>query len=652
MKYLLAGVLAVVSAYADMVVYPDYPDAIERDYAYRVKVTQGSRTSPLVVWNHCEKSILAGRTHGGDVNRRFCEFAFAGEPVRVDIAVSEDVKSYAVFPSRLRLKSAFKDGVISVWLEKPEYFGIRLNDYDKSVLTVLADEPEKTADIPKKGASGVMYIEGWHDAVNEDGTLVVSNDVKEVYLAPGSVLNARLYVKSKGCRVHGRGIILDPLSDIFRFDQSKNRLFGTFRIDAPNVTVEDVKLVDARSFNWIFGPPGARVRNTKTFSSMMCSDGMSFWGGRDCVVEHCWVYSGDNGLVLSGTDPLVIRDTTVGTSCAAIFPQSSFKGPNILENVSVFRSDEGLINNYYNGVEPVEKRHAQTINVLFRDFSAVDTVQFAWIFQGHNMGHRPKTLVFDNASFPEPSGVPDYNGIGKKGIAIKMANSRDSLPTSNYHLFFTNLFVGGSAVTSAGLPPERVLNAATNEIVYATRSFAGEVPLVADRHEVDWACPASRRLSLPKAVVGENLVAETKKAHSIWQRCPSYRTRLEADHDRDNPVYHVCRTRPGAGMQANLTEKVLALGNGTYRLVFEAKAMPAEGKTSPVTMNAKLLSNEKTFAKTVQVGAEWRRVELEFTVDFDLAKTKLVSLFLQFPAGVGNADIKKINFFKKGACNL
>ena len=110
------GVLSFAwAARAELVVYPEYPAALERDFAYAVSVTQkGGETKPLVVYNHTEQSALSERTRGGDVNRRFCEFAFSGEPVRVDIRVRRDVSSYKVFPARFALRHRFKNGVISV----------------------------------------------------------------------------------------------------------------------------------------------------------------------------------------------------------------------------------------------------------------------------------------------------------------------------------------------------------------------------------------------------------------------------------------------------------------------------------------------------------------------------------------------------------
>ena len=343
-----AALCACTAARAELVVYPDYPEQIERDFAYAVRVVQGGDKKMIPVYNHCEKSILLGRTRGGDVNRRFCEFAFSGGPVRVDIRVTEDVRCYKVFPSRLRLKSSFADGVISVWLEKPASFGIQLNDYDKTILSVFADAPEDPAKVPAKGAPGVLYVDRWLDAPGRDGIITTGKDVKEIYVAPGAVLNARLKVRGPGTYIHGRGMVLDPLSDVFRFDQTQNTTRGLLGISAPGVTVEDIKLVDARTFNYCSWAKNATYRNVRALSSMMCSDGIT-GGGPGLRVEGAWLYVGDNALVISGARDAVLRDVAIGTSCAAIFPQSDNYNVR-LENIDVFRADDGLINNMYNGV--------------------------------------------------------------------------------------------------------------------------------------------------------------------------------------------------------------------------------------------------------------------------------------------------------------
>ena len=129
-------------------------------------------------------------------------------------------------------------------------------------------------------------------------------------------------------------------------------------------------------------------------------------------------------------------------------------------------------------------------------------------------------------------------------------------------------------------------------------------------------------------------MAETKKAHSVWQRCPSYRAKLEAELQSDgSPVYHVMFAQPGAGMQSMVTESVLAAGNGEYVLALEVRAEPAEGESSPVPLRAQLLSNETCNSATAKVGREWQRLELKLKAEFKKPETGLVSIFLNFPKG-------------------
>ena len=58
----LAGLSSIFSVRGDVRTYPEYPAGIERDYAYAVRVCQGEVKSPLVVYNHCEKSIARAIT--------------------------------------------------------------------------------------------------------------------------------------------------------------------------------------------------------------------------------------------------------------------------------------------------------------------------------------------------------------------------------------------------------------------------------------------------------------------------------------------------------------------------------------------------------------------------------------------------------------
>ena len=673
-----ALLLAAAAAYGEITVYPDYPETIERDYAYDVKVVQDGASRPLTVYNHCERSILSERTHGGDVNRRFCEFAFSGGPARVDVRVAEDVACYKVFPARRGLRSAFKDGVISVWLDRPVYFGLQLNDSDKTILSVFADAPEDPAKVPAKGTKGVLYVDRWLDAPGADGLLETGDDVREIYIAPGAVLNARLKIRGAGTRVHGRGMVLDPMSDIFRFDQTRNTARGVIVNAAKGISIEDVKVVDARTFNFISWMPGTVYRNVKALASMMCSDGFTN-GGSGLLAENCWLYVGDNALVVGGVKDAVYRDIVIGTSCAAIFPQGDNAGA-FLENVDVFRADDGLINNTYNDVlrrgnkwnemnggtaraekGPQDLRH-RFHNLSFRNLSAVDCTLFSHFFRGRNMGTLPKTFTFDGCSIPSSAGRTHWQAVGKTGgVAIETRNNPARwLVTDNYALTFTNLWIAGRR---AAFAPRELDNPANVKLAYATTDAKREVPLAADRHEVGWTCPwkvtvggalqrdwrlvdvARGAQALAEKSVAANLVAETSPVKSVWQRQPSWMTKLEATGRANGaPVYRLVQCEKGAGMQAVVTDGFLRRGNGKWRFAFELKAQ----SETPFGLEAVLISNEKRLVRRIPVepGADWTSGSVEFDTDFDLSVTDLVALFVRTTAPADEICFRALSFAK------
>ena len=674
-----AVALAALFAHGGIVVYPEYDARIERDYAYAVRVSQGVEKRRLAVYNHCEKSILERRTHGGDVNRRFCEFAFDGGPVAVEIAFCEDVKSYSVFPSRLGLKSSFKDGVLSVTLERPANLGVRINDYDKTILSVFADAPEDAAKVPRKDDAGVLFVEGWVDPPGEDGVLSVEDGIKEVYLAPGAVLNARLLVKSKGAYVHGRGLMLDPMSDVFRFDQTKNTKRGFFRIQASDVTVEDVKLVDSRTFNFCSWSRNVTFRNVKALSTMMCSDGITCGGANFCV-EGAWLYVGDNALVISSLKNSLLRDVAIGTSCNAIFPQGSNYGV-AMEDIDVFRADEGCIKNFYNGVlrrntkwneldagaakrEPGPQdlvHHRQ--DFFFKNLSAVDCVLFSRFFVGGNMGTLPKAFGFENLSIPFCAGKDDWRAIGKRGGAavIVLHDSAKWLDTTGYKIAITNFWMGGSRIDA--VPQGLVENADRVAVTIANTRRESAIPPVADRHEVGWTCPFKRyigvslqrdirkvsrkigeqRIEQPED--GENLLAERPLTRSAWQRCPSWLVKFDATTEEGGRrVYRLVQCEKGAGIQNVVTDAFLRHGNGVYRLSFEAKAKC----DSQIPLEVRFVSNEKCMATkfTIVNDGQWNRHDADVALDFDLVATELLSVFLRASAPCDELSFRDISLVK------
>jgi len=654
-----AVLFVTASATAELVTYPEYPDAIERDWAYDVSVTQGGESRKLVVYNHCEKSALTTRTRGGDVNRRFCEFAFSGAQVRVDIRVCEDVKSYKVFPSRLNLQSSFSNGVISVWLDEPHSFGIELNDYVKTILSVLVEAPEDPANIPSRNDPKVMYIDGWMDAPGSNGVLSISNQCSEVYIAPGAVLNARLSIGKQGAYVHGRGMILDPFSDIFRYDQMNNTNAGVVVTKNTGVRVEDVKIVDARTFNYITYYNSTTFRNIKAFSSMMCSDGMTC-GGRGFVMEGAWLYVGDNALVVGGIrDHATFSNIVIGTSCSAVFPQDNNVGVR-MENIDVFRADEGLVSNYYNpGTNQTEQ------SFFFKNLSAVDSTLFSRFFTGGNTGTRLKTFGYENVAIPASTGSDDWHTIGSSGgKTIKIYDSSGKpFTTCNYSLFITNLWVAGAR--SDGFAESEFTYPEGATVTVVNNRMTSAIPAVPNRHVVNWTCPWKRyighslqrdtRYATPDA--GEqrlvepdmyaNLLADRPAMRSAWQRNPSWQAKLDATQVEDGArVYRLRKCEVDSGMYNDITDAFLRRGNGVYRLSFEARV--PEGANVPA--RAVLLSNEKSITESFEVPGDgrWHRYSFRITTGFDPAVAELVGLAFKSSASstLGELDFRNLSFAK------
>ena len=213
-----------------LIIYPEFDARIERDYMYSVTVTQGDQTASLPVYNHVEASRTTRNPLDttADMYRRFSTFAFDPEAggVRVDIKVNCDFESYSIIPSAKNFKNEFYRGVISVYLDQPDYFMIRLNDKDSTLIAVFADAPE--TDVPQKGPDTII-IDGWYE--EEDGVLELNKKGTTVYIKPGAVLNARVKITADDCKVIGRGAILDPYSDIYGYDEKDTKDYVLFYID-------------------------------------------------------------------------------------------------------------------------------------------------------------------------------------------------------------------------------------------------------------------------------------------------------------------------------------------------------------------------------------------------------------------------------------
>ena len=449
-KYRAAG--GASSGENRLIVYPEYPEQIERDYEYSVTVTQGSKSEELVVYNQTEAFFYQNRFDGGDVNRRFCEFAFSGAAVTVHVKVNRDFDTYAVVPTSKGFASTYADGVISVTLKKPEQFLIILDDDVNTALAVFADARE--TEVPKKDYPNTIYVEGWNQitfnetgAKLENGILTIDKEGVQLYIAPGAVLTAHVLTTKNAARVKifGRGVLLDPSSLIYHtsehgFDNATATSEHFVRIQGYSSTVKDVKLLDARCYNLNVDRGNCTIQNVKILSSMMTTDGITTTA-ENGTVKDCFVYCGDNALVTqvgTGYKGYTFNNITVGTSCSAIYPQYGVN--STFSNIYVFRADESLI--------AIKEESDHVKNLTVNNLDALDCVKTPRLFYSEKQGSAEKVITLNKVLMRYTTGSPGVGTTPGTSTNAKTLLAFASSAGSNFTIKATDLYVGGNLITN------------------------------------------------------------------------------------------------------------------------------------------------------------------------------------------------------------
>lgn len=428
-----------------LIIYPEYDERIPRCYDYSVTVHQGNQSKTIPVYNrNANGEQMAYRCLSPDFNRRFCEFAFTGE-VRVDITVYRDFETYSVLPSAKRYRNEFHDGVISVWLnENDTKFMIRLDDDDDTILSVFADAPEDY-DIDPNDESVLYVDEPWFDPDENSAYYTLDEKIRTIYIAPGCVFYSRLIIKSNNVTICGHGILLDPFSDLHDASVTEDRTNIYMDVNGNNFTIKDVKIIDSQGYHMYLLGTNHLIKNVKCLTARIRTDGVAVGAG-NVTITNCFWYVSDNGFTYSGGYGYHrISNCIMGTTCAAFFPQHTLPYDVEFTDIYVFRADEGIINNWYNGA----KIQSVVKNVTFNNLDCVDVINTPWIFSGKNMGDAVKNFYFNNCRFNAIRGssiVTEWNT--KAGQAIHIINNDTLLHTSNYKLNFKNCYIDGKLITS------------------------------------------------------------------------------------------------------------------------------------------------------------------------------------------------------------
>ncbi len=410
-----------------LVQYPTYPDELPRDYDYEVTVKKGDKTINVPVYNASRQINGYHGISDTDSYRRFCEFAFDGE-VEVSVKVKKAMTSYAILPSSKGIESTENNGVITFKLTQPQNVVLRLNDDHNTILSILADPIEK--DAPKETDPNVIYFKAGLNnlsmtaprefELSSTGVYKIPSGYT-VYLEPGALVTARLSADSgaENVTIKGRGSVMDPRLD--RVSGDSSYMFYAYK--GKNITIEDVKFLDAHTFNLCFTDiQNVTIKNVRILSSEISTDGISLWGSPDSanndkyLVEDCFIYNNDNSFVITSAEDLQIKNCILGTQHGIIYPQGEVHNMH-LSDIDVFR-----MGNFFRAT--VDMTEDVTWNVSAKNIRCEDALTTsAFVYARRQLGGEKK-VVFENVSLPTviERDTANVQAQGTTNLAVSCTN--------------------------------------------------------------------------------------------------------------------------------------------------------------------------------------------------------------------------------------
>lgn len=471
-----------------IVLYPEYPEKIERDYMYRIFVSQGGDEYEIPVYNSMRHTDYMSRGEVGafsEKDRRFCQFSATpseDNPVTVKVVVNTDMKSYSVIPSSKNIESAYSGNVVTFEITESGQYVFRLNDNDVTNVAIFADEVETHANVSAletakkaEGYTVVRYnasnsapnevsrtgkifyiIEGWQDVEKFE---LKSN--QGLYIAPGAVLNARVQVMNSqsNITISGRGMLRDfndsrayNASDELISTRYYNNLLtigASWSSGVTNVEIKDIVLFDAKGFNLVIqGATNCTVDNMKVVSNEISTDGISLFGSSDITVTNSYIYNADNIFVLANIKRINMDNLLVGTSIATFFPQGGVDDVNNFTNINIFRT-RAIFQPYasYNPTWAYE----EGCKMVIENLCAIDCVapvnggtyytaptgRLVDTYSGIATTQNTKYITFKNAS------LPDHANSYTIRIGAQDADA------AKYRITLKNVYAGQTAVTQA-----------------------------------------------------------------------------------------------------------------------------------------------------------------------------------------------------------
>ncbi len=611
------------SAPNKLIIYPEYPERIGRDYDYSVSVSQGDETHSIPVYNELRQGGGTRNTYG-DNHRRFCEFAFQGEPVRIDITVNMSFSEYTIIPAAKNIPSEVNGNVISVYVSEPMQLILRLGnglESNNTNLAIFVDPPEEN--VPEKGDKNVIYIEGWYE--EEDNELNVTAN-QTVYIAPGAVCNARILGSGDNITVTGRGMVRDPhdtrSQNVHSYNYNINITRGT------NIRIDGIKVLDCRFYHlYLSGVNKAEIYNVKIFSNQISTDGFPI-SGTNIYMHDSFADVGDDAFTGSGTNKYY-EDMLVGSTCG-IFSLAGIRNNEVYRDIHIFRADEAIFKNFY-GIGPF-------MGATFENIYSVDCPFTPFLLSSQGQEDGLKNFIFKNISLKAPTGSSEKN-VPFNTYNGTVLNIQDGGP---FQFDFENLYIDGNLITSA------------RQIKKNDKSSSGAIVNVTTNPETQTGIPLTTNTTVldtsyvapPKPVKplynNENIVpnGDFEDGASPWVCVDFSYIYLTDDAVSGKKSMYIPASQDSngedqrGGITAYITDEINRGGVGEYLVEFYAKKAPGfEGQYinavlgyyyGEITETANM--TYKSPAKRFTLTEEWQKFSYVATVEVDDVQRAALSI--------------------------
>ncbi len=606
-----------------LIIYPEYPERIGRDYDYSVKVSQGGEAYSIPVYNELRQGG-GTRNNYGDNHRRFCEFAFSGEPVRIDVTVNMSFSEYTVIPASKNIPSEVNGNVISLYVSEPMQLILRLGnglESNNTNLAIFVDPPEEN--VPDKNDDDVIYIEGWYE---EDDNELNVTEGQTVYIAPGAVCNARVLATGDNITITGRGMVRDPHDT-----RSFNKHSYNYNVNikkGSNILVEGIKIVDCRFYHlYMNGVTNSEIYNVKIFSNQISTDGFLI-SGTNIYIHDSYADVGDDTFTGSGTNKYY-EDMLVGSTCG-IFSLSGVRSNEVYKDINIFRADEAIFKNYYGS--------GAFLGATFENIYSVDCPFTPFLLSSRDQGDGMKNFVFKNVSLKAPSGVGDKNTPFNKykGTVLDIQNG------DNFRFDFENLYIDGSLITS---PSQVKIADRSSSAAYVNVTVDDEIqtdiPLETNTTVLDTPYVAPPKPVKP-LYNNENIVpnGDFEDGASPWVCVDfSYIYLTDDAVSGENSMYIPASTSSEGtdqrgGITAYITDEINRGGAGEYLVEFYAKKAPGfEGEYINAVLGyyyGDVTETEsmtyKSPAKRFTLTEEWQKFSYVATVEVDEVQRAALSI--------------------------